>query len=63
MDYIKKAKEILAKKGADFTVSYMTENDCEDFIWSFLYDNHLQYEFFEYIENGNKMCAIIYERL
>ena len=46
-----------------FTVSLMSLDDAEDFIWGYLYDNGLQYQKpIEYInDNGFTCVALVYQ--
>ena len=41
---ILKAKNLLnAVSGENWTISYMEEKECDNFIWSYLFENGLQY--------------------
>lgn len=57
---IETAKSMLTE---GFTISFMTANDADDFIWGYLYDKGLQYKKpIEYVnDNGYSSVALIYQ--
>jgi hypothetical protein len=59
---ILKAKNLLnTANGENWTISYMQQKECENFIWSYLFDNGLQY--FSPIKYGtNNLVAICHQQ-
>jgi hypothetical protein len=58
---ISQAKELLKNTcGENWTISYMSENDVEDYIWSYLFDKGLQY--LTPIKYDNKMVALCHQQ-
>lgn len=44
LNAIQKAKQLLTKvSGENWTISFMNDIECDNYIWSFLYENGLQY--------------------
>ena len=57
---IKIAKSLLTE---GFTFALMHKKDAEDFIWSYLFDNGLQYKVpIDYVDEfGNQKSALVYQ--
>lgn len=56
------AKESLKNvNGENWTISYMNEDESEDYIWSYLFDNGLQY--LEPIKYGLNNVALCHQEL
>lgn len=57
LEAIAQAKESLKNvNGGNWSFSIMNESDSEDFIWSYLYDNDLQYLSPIKYNNGVVLC-------
>jgi len=58
---ISQAKELLSKTcGENWCISYMNEDEAEDYIWSYLFDKGLQY--LTPIKYDNKMVSICHQQ-
>lgn len=53
--------KLMLKDG--FSIAYMNQSECQNFIWGYLYDNNLQYHApVDYVDQyGNNCSAIVYE--
>ena len=63
---IKESKVLLlecnTKYSGNWTTSNMTKKECEDFIWSYLYNCGLQYKKpIEYVRNNITYCILVHE--